>query len=977
MACSKAVLVSVTAIAMLALLPAPTLAQAAGIVGAVKDVTGAVMPGVTVEAASPALIEKVRSATTDGQGLYNIVDLRPGVYVVTFVLPGFITVKREGIELTASFTATVNAEMRVGGIAETITVSGAAPTVDVQNVVQSAVMTRPVIDALPTGTNSWQNVGVLIPGTTAQSQDVGGTGAIYANIAAHGGRLNDIMMMSDGMSTSLGAARFQNGPRLNQTAAIQEFSIEIGAHSAETVGGGVRMDAIPKDGGNSFSGAFYGAFTNDQFQANNLTADLQARGLTDVSKVEKIFDINPGLGGPILKNKLWFFGDIKRAGDYTQIAGIYANESTNPFTYVPNLSQPAIDRQKDGGQSIRLTSQITPKNKLTFFFWDTVAPDSAWYGAGGAALMTTPEAISQRVLSPYYADQVTWSAPLTNRLLLQAGATFVNGDFQVSPQPGVSYTTPSITELSSGFVWGNFSNTYGHNASHNFNEHVTVSYVTGSHAFKAGLQLEHDSTYATQNVTGNSQTFQLLNGLPKQVTQYATPLVFQESTNGVYAFFAQDQWRFSRLTLNLGARFDHWNAYVLPLDEPAGPFVPERSFPAVSNVPNMNDFSPRLGAVWDLFGDSKTALKVNLARYLEDTAISGLTRMAGPASGEVLSATRTWNPTSADALPETEGLIPIPASELGPLSKSTFGQSVVTTTYASDALTNRFHNWEFETSLQREIRTKLSASVTYVRRWYQGFTATDNLDAPPSAYSPFCATSPLDPRLPGGGGYNICGFYDVAPSLFGKVNNVITEASNFGKQSEIFDGIDLNVNARLPRGVVLSGGVSIGRDKTNSCFVVNSPQGANPLFCSVDPPFQPQVKLLGVYPVPWFGLQASAAFQSLPGPEILANYTVTSAQVMSSLGRNLSSGPNGTVTIPLIQPGSLWGDRLNQLDFRLAKINRLGRLRLQEHLELFNAFNASPALTVNNNYTPGAAGWLRPTSILQGRLLKFGIQVEF
>jgi hypothetical protein len=959
----------VMAALLIALLPSRALAQAGGIAGQVKDTTGAVLPGVSVEASSPALIEKVRTVVTDNQGLYNIVDLRPGSYVVTFTLAGFATVKREGIELTASFTATVNAELRVGGVAETITVSGEAPTVDVQNTVKQTVMTRTVIDALPTGTNSWQNVGVLIPGTTAQSQDVGGTGAVFANIAAHGGRLNDILMMSDGMSTSLGAARFQNGPRLNNTAAMQEFALAIGAFSAETVGGGVRMDAIPKDGGNNFSGAFYAAFTNYSLQSDNLTDELMTRGLTTVDRVEKIFDINPGAGGPILRDRLWFFAAYKRAGNYQRVAGIFANMSTNPYAYVPDPTRPAVDRQEDGGRSLRLTSQLTPKNKLTFFYWDTRGPNDAWYSAGGAARLTAPEAISRRVLEPYYADQLKWSAPVTNHVLVEAGATFVNGDFQVFTQPGVALETPSLTELRTGIVWGNFSNTFGHNASHQFNERFALSYVTGSHSLKTGVQLDHSSTYATQNVTGNSMTLQLLDGAPSRVTVFATPLEFRESTNGNFGLFAQDQWRVNRFTVNFGARFDHINSFVPAITEPAGRFVPLRDFPAVYDVPNMNDFSPRAGVVWDMFGDSKTALKLNIGKYLEDTSLSGITRSNSPASASVTNATRPWIDANRDFIPQD--------SELGALSNSNFGKSVVTTHYDPQALTTRFQNWEFEATLQRELTRQVSITGGYFRRWYRNFTITDNQLTTPGDFDPYCITAPLDSRLPGGGGYQVCGLYDVKPALNGQFNNVVTLARNFGTRSEVYDGVDVDMNARLGHGIVVSGGTSVGRTKTNSCVVVDSPQAENPLVCLSEPPFQPQVKLLGIYPMPWWGLQLSTTFQSLPGPAILANYTATNAEIRGTLGRNLAAGANATAVVPLVQPGTLFGDRLNQLDFRLAKIFRISRTRLQAQVELFNMFNGSPALLVNNNYSAGPAGWQRPTQINQGRLVKFGMQLQF
>jgi hypothetical protein len=956
-------------LAGVALRPAPALAQGSEIAGTVRDTSGAVLPGVTVEAASPALIEKVRTAVTDGQGLYKIINLRPGTYTVTFALPGFVTVQREGIELTSTFTATVNIELQLGGVEETLTVTGEASTVDIQNMVQQRVMTRTIIDALPTGTNSWQNLGVLIPGVTAQSQDVGGTGAVFANIAAHGGRLNDIMMMSGGMSTSLGSARFSNGPRLNNTASMQEFSISIGAHSAETVSGGVRIDAIPKDGGNDFSGSFYTAFTNHHLQSNNLSAELKTRGLQTVDRVEKIFDINPGFGGPIKRDRLWFYGAYKRAGNYTRIAGMFANKSTNPYAYVPDETRPAIEPQKDGGRSIRLTLQADPKHKISFQYWDTQGPSDAWYSAGGAARLTAPEAISRRVLEPYYADQVTWSAPLTNRLLLEAGATFVNGDFQVYSQKGVPLEAPSITELRTGIVWGNFSNTYGHNASHQFNERFAASYVSGTHSLKFGLQLSHASTYNTQNVTGDSMTLQLLDGVPSRVTVYATPIELRERSEGVYALFAQDQWRVDRLTLNLGARFDHHGAYVPALTLPAGRFVPERSFPRVDDVPLMSDFSPRLGVAWDLFGDGRSALKVNVAKYLEDTSLSGFTRVASPAAASVTSATRPWIDVNRDFVPQE--------NELGALSNSNFGKSVVTTRYDDETLKTRFQNWELEATFQRELAARVSASAGYFRRWYRNFTATDNLLTTPADFEPYCIKAPVDRRLPDGGGYDVCGLYDVVPALNGRFDNVIKQASGFGERLEVFDGIDLNLNGRFRSDIVLQGGVSFGRTRTDSCFAVDSPQATHPFVCRSDPPFQPQVKALGVYSLPWFGFQVSATFQSLPGPQILANYTATNAEIRPTLGRNLAAGANATAVVPLVQPGTLYEERLNQLDLRVANIIAVGRVRLQPQVELFNTFNASPVLALNNNYSAGPAGWQRPTSILQGRLLKFGFQMHF
>ena len=184
----------------------------------------------------------------------------------------------------------------------------------------------------------------------------------------------------------------------------------------------------------------------------------------------------------------------------------------------------------------------------------------------------------------------------------------------------------------------------------------------------------------------------------------------------------------------------------------------------------------------------------------------------------------------------------------------------------------------------------MSLTGGYFRRWYRNFTVTDNLLTTPGDFDPYCITAPLDSRLPGGGGYQVCGLYDVKPALNGQFNNVVTLASNFGTRSEVYNGVDVDMNARLGHGIVVSGGTSVGRTKTNSCFVVDSPQADNPLVCQSEPPFQPQVKLLGIYPMPWWGLQPSTTFQSLPGPTILANYTATNAEIRGDAGAQSGGG---------------------------------------------------------------------------------------
>ena len=258
-----------------------------GIAGVVKDTSGSVLPGVTVEASSAALIEKIRTVLTDSEGQYKIVDVRPGTYAVTFSLAGFSTLRREGIELTAGFTATVNADMQVGALEETVTVTGASPLVDTQNVRQQKVISNELLEVLPVGTNTVGALVTLTPGFTGQP-DVGGSAGAYANTRVfgffHGKTGNKVLF--DGMRTNNVAATGSIGTVVN-TASVEEMTVETGGASAESPAAGIVMNMIPKEGGNAFSFGLSGLYTNDDLQSDNLTDALRARGLTTVNKVLK------------------------------------------------------------------------------------------------------------------------------------------------------------------------------------------------------------------------------------------------------------------------------------------------------------------------------------------------------------------------------------------------------------------------------------------------------------------------------------------------------------------------------------------------------------------------------------------------------------------------------------------------------------------------------------------------------------------
>src|SRR5262245_20076742 len=327
------------------------------IAGTVKDASGAVMPGVTIEASSDALIEKVRTVVSDEHGEYKITDLRPGTYSVTFSLTGFSTIKRENIELTSGFTAKVDADMRVGALEETLTVTGQSPVVDVQNTSQTKVVSNEMLFALPLtkemGGLAKVTVGVMIPPT---AQDVGGNiDPMNAYPVIHGGRTGDNRALLDGMQfNGEGQGRgFYFNP-----AAASEASVQLGGQTAEFENGGFQANMVPKDGGNRFSGLFSGNYADDSWVSDNLTQELIDRGLKSVNKTKRTYDANAAVGGPIFRDKLWFFTAHRVFGYQNYLAGNFSNLTQNTPFYTPDLSRPAIHQQDNISDGVRLTYQV-------------------------------------------------------------------------------------------------------------------------------------------------------------------------------------------------------------------------------------------------------------------------------------------------------------------------------------------------------------------------------------------------------------------------------------------------------------------------------------------------------------------------------------------------------------------------------------------------------------------------------------------
>ncbi len=985
-----------TTVLALVSLPAAVFAQAS-LAGLVKDSSGAVLPGVSVEAASTALIEKVRTAVTDGGGKYRIEDLRPGVYTVTFSLSGFSTIKREGIELTGSFTATVNAEMRVGAVSETITVTGESPIVDVVNAKQQSTVTNEIISAIPTA-RLYHSLVTLVPGVTVSgSQDVGGlAGPVTVTFAMRGGPGNEGRLTVDGLS--LGASL--NGTGVSYTVAdvgnAQEVVFTTAGGLGESEVGGPAMNLVPRQGGNRISGQFFANGANDSFQTSNYTDAIRSAGLRAPNLMTKIWDVNAAVGGPVRKDRLWFFTAARSQGNRKLVAGMFVNQNAgnvNAWTYVADPNTQATDDGTWKNVNGRLTWQASSRNKFNFF-WDEQRLCTSCMGGGSAT--TAPEARGNNHAGPR-VEQATWSSPLTSRLLLEAG---LGGN--LIDQYGTQFDLPNthllipVTEQctagcpSNGGIAGlayRSNNSYVAD-SDVYSWRASASLVSGRSNAKFGYQGQFVVNHFPNSVLNDTWTsYRFNNGIPNQLTQTAGPALVNTHLHTT-ALYVQDQWTVRNLTLSGAVRYDHSSSFFPQQQVGPNPFILVPTVFSAQDGTSYSDITPRVGVAYDVFGNGKTALKVNVGKYLAAADGSSITgSLVNPLSRISTSVTRTWTDANGNFAPDCNLSVPgvqdvrgSGGDFCGQISNLNFAKPVFSNTFDPAILSGwgiRPYDWNLGVQVQQEVLPRVSVNVGYFRRWFGNFFVTDNLAVSAADYATFNVTAPLDSRLPGGGGQLISGLYDVNPLLFGQTNNFVTRSDNYGTQTNHWNGVEISVTARVRQGLTLQGGTSTGRTTTDNCQIkAQLPEvgSLNP-YCHVQPPFKTQVKGLGSYTVPKIDVQVSAAFQSLPGGTLAANYNVPTALVAQSLGRNLS-GNAPFANVNLVTPGDAYGDRINQIDLRAGKIVKFGRLRTQFSVDLYNSLNSSAIQSYNQAFIAGGA-WLTPTLILPARFAKLTAQIDF
>ena len=1003
-----------TALCSLLLISTPASAQNANgsVVGVVKDASGAVLPGVTVEAASPVLIEKAKSVVTDDQGRFQIIDLRQGTYKVTFSLPGFSSVVRDAIELPANFTATINADMKVGALEETITVSGQTPLVDVSQSARTQVITRDIIDSLPT-TRNIMSIGNMVPGIRLGTPDIGGSRAMeQTNPRGHGLGNTHTVQQVDGMSVN--SQETSNQQSYYNDALSAEVAVTTAAQTAENQSGGMRVNAIPKDGGNTASGSIFLGGSDGNWQSDNVSDYLKTQNITSGNGIVHIQNFNASLGGPVKKDKVWFFAAVRHISTDEKVA------NTPLFLVAPNgdFIRSMLDQYIRDGLA-RVTWQVNQKNKIAAFMQRTWKRKGKDFGFG-----TDPRAGTQRdpAHGHYAIGNAKYTNTLTSKILLEAGYSTAYQHWTGLNQPYNDYDRYLADGVTINPLW--FNNGRIQDTVLNINPRCaysfgctawvsngqdqrtedtrrvivgSMSYVTGTHNIKFGFQ---DSFGPIHVYTDRQADLveRYSSNRPSSVDVYSTPSNRFSYVDYDLGYYVQDSWTLKRLTITPGIRVENFSSRIEATAMPAGRFVGARFFSERKNVPTWNgDLAPRFAAAYDLFGDGKTALKAAWSKYYEPLT-GGFADTYAPG---VQNESRNWsdcdfNPgtstCSSRVLPTNNDGI-AQDNEIGPSGNPLFGQNA---DRDFDSNVKRQSNIETMVSVSHQLTSRMSLTFGYYHRTFQNLRVTDRTLITEADYTSFTTLiPPMASPVAGGVDTTLNGIINPGESITIYNLNTAKRASfnvaqidrNTNDQS-IYNGIDMSIQGRLPHGSTVIASWTMEKNVSVYCDNDDNPNspsagdlytgasvGRGGRFCdqrNFKIPFTNEFKAAGNYPFP-LGIEAGAVLQSYAG----SARTITWAPAASVFP---GGARTNTETIMLNAPGSLYYPRYTQLDVNVKKNFRVGRKSYSGQVDLFNALNGS-AIFSRNNSVPASIGATsslgQVESILQGRVVRLAFQMRF
>jgi carboxypeptidase family protein len=947
--------------------------QDAGIIGVVTDESGAVLPGVTVTVTGPALQVPSMSDVTDAKGEFRITPLPIGTFTVEYTLQGFSGVKREGIRLTVGFTAKVDAQLKVGALEETITVSGQSPVVDTQSTAATTQFTRETIELIPTSRNGIVSLLAQAPGVRTL-RDVGGSSLNQVPTYRVFGQAGEAYSTLEGVQTSSLQASSGQANYWDYTA-LEEASVRTIGNDASVPSRGVNLAAVVKSGGNDFHSSTSLNKTPTKTQADNIDDNLRAQGIGAGNAIANRYSMSTDLGGRIIKDKLWFYTAWrKQIDDQAPLA-----------TFMPDGKTPAIAHELSWFSTNKISYQMSQSNRIVGFYAQNHKYDTSnlsqfipWNSRGG---LTTPS----------YTTKVEWQKVYGQKLVtsLQYGYWDYRSHYWSFAGPEAPQVADQITSQVTGP-----QTTLGqrpHNPRNHFKGNLT-SYQPdlfyGSHEFKAGFDYvdnwfgrqypdlptdtkEPDGAYSSASLWNYRLLTQ--NGVANQIEVWNNPAYAKVVTHYADAYLT-DSWTVSKkLTLNLGVRFAHDNGFAPGGCRDAADGPGALAFPAGCWAPKQfnvwNSFAPRLHAAWDLFGNGKTLLKGGWGRFDHE-------RQQVPELDSADTQVRTqvvykWHDLNGDRLYQP-GEVNLDPNAIGGDFVSQSGGS---NTYPSP-LEVQPKSDEFSITLERELMENFSARVSGVYSRYHNTYRTVNELRPYSAYNiPVTNTDPGPDGIRGNADDPGTSFtyweYSTAlqPRAFDHFARVNDPAAD-----QTYKSIDLALFKRLSnnwqllasysgtqRHVPISSNPLTAGSEFNG-NVESGPFNPNAEINAAENGWEASTKLSGVYRFP-FDVLTSLNYERRSGYFWARNVRFTGGKTIPNITLNVE--PIGTRQLP---PS-------NQLDVRFEKNFKLNKgQRLAVRANAFNIINANTVLDVTRLSGPN---FNKPTVIMDPRIWEFSTTYSF
>jgi hypothetical protein len=929
-------------------------AQQTGVLsGVVRDAQGGVLPGVTVNVSGGGLEGAARSTVTTDQGLYSLTGVPPGSYTVAFELTGFTTQTRDGVVVQVNRTTRLDLELTVGGLQETITVSGETPVVDVSSTVTQTNITKDLYESIPTGRNPWVMAG-LVPGVVTGRLDVGGTeGMQQYNLEAFGSADSQKSFSIDGLKTNWAGGSGGATMQYYGFEMYEEYNMQTASGTAESDVSGVYMNMVTKSGGNRFASDHNFYFMNDSLQGDNIDDDLRTRlGLTSAGQqtgaagnpIDISYDWSSTLGGPIVRDRLWFFGATRRWRlDQFQIGATNADGSQ------------AIDDNRIENYMGKITGQATATTRASFMFNRNLKNRF------------------HRRDSPYLFVE-----DLATTLQDQPAQNFVAQVNQVVGQKGVF-------DARFGRMWGDFPSRYQEgateialrdtvrntrinaaeiqsiNPNHRYQGNANYSYFVpsllgGTHDFKVGVQLSWERM-GYDRIRNGDILLEMRDGVPFQGQISNTPIVSDHKME-TWGAFIQDRWVIGRATINAGVRFDGASGYLPEQSSPAGRYVGERSFPETDIYDFSLNVGPRLGISYDVFGNGQTAIKAYAGRFYNQfgSEIVETTNLNALATQNV-----AWN--------DGNGNRRLDAGELGPVPAFARG---LFPTFDQDS--DRPYSDEFNVGVEHQLVRNLALGVSYHRRHHREGLGLIDTARPAEAFTPEVRTF-TDPE---NGQTESITIYKLLPQYGTLQNRVIT---NVDVLESDYNGVTFDFQKKMSNRWQMLAGLTIQRHRgfdhsgtytqgatVTACSILNDPnclinRDDGSVFTDVPWVFN----LSGSYMLPWYDIAIAAKYNARDGDPLNRTnvFTFTTNPTLTQ----------PSVTARLVPRGTDRTDTVNQfIDVRLSKRQRIGLANLELSLDMFNVMNANHVLLQNEAI---GTTWGRPTRILTPRIIRFGVTARF